>query len=1466
MSFAQALPDAITFSEVAGTGTLTDSTFNAKNLSLTTTDPASKMSIDANACSFGASADALKSYTHRLKTGGRSNDANNPTQNFLTLTAAEAGQLVLAVRTGSNSATDRNLVIRQNGAELYNKVITEDSLKVTEGEPNYYHYVTVNVEAGTIVLTYPVNGLNFYSFELKSAAAPALKAVATVEKLWSGEPLGWSVTGTRQWTGFGEYVYWNSKDEHAIYGTKDGQKVDTILINDAIDGVAFCVDGAGNFVVEGTFPSTASHIFLVKHDASQYVDIPVVGLGRTDIATATGDVFSADGGVVFLYGNSVSLLAVAIKNAGSNEQEVAVKTIAITGSNVQNFVVAGDTTVQYVMRRSTGQTGFDKYNNGVNEGSLEGMTGYKASTLGGAMVTLAGKEYAIYPSGTTNYSSEFSVVNLTDGGLVADKTDATKTVFCANTITRANGTNVGVYVNATKIDDNNAYIQVGNGSDGTALFKLSVSVAAEVTLTCDENMGTVSGAGDFAVGANATVVATPNPGYEFVAWKKGETVVSNDASYSFAVNENTTLVAVFEAKSNVTLILSVNDATMGSITLPEGIVLGENSVVYGTSVALTAVPVEGATFAGWFSGDLLYSPEYTLNLNGKDSLNLTAEFVNVLTLSYELNGGVITEYDWKTKGEVLLDFQNDINEAMGKNFTWVKEENGKIFYNLNGTWTPENDAVGTVCTITGFVQQTTYNTADWLKTFINTTQADKYIWLKEVMIAARTASGLSVADADMVENVYRKEISAFFLNSPADDSWPASASFESMGTQEAFLPIWKHGFANPTEVTAEFTLNAPYKEGFTFDGWFMTEDFSGAKVTSVSPESVIPGNKLYAKWVEYIPSLAEVTAMASDTETKARGVVTYINGRNVYVQDASAGMLLYMKAAPTFQVGQLVTVQGKKTLYGGAPELSNVEEVSAEAGTMPVAQVFATIGALTAEPLKYFGQRVSLKGLRITSYDANGNAYVSDGIDTVQCYKMTPDQSVFPVGTKVSLTAIAGYYNKFQFVGDVAGFEVAGAAGHDDYSYPVRGAEGDFEGYKLENDWIFSSVLDNYAENLPAPADNARGMAVKDGIMYFINRATKSFTRVNGATGVMMDPLPITGEHLFEAQNDEGSWAASVTLAYNDVKLDDAGNALIGACITGGQRFQIYKVDLTTGAAVEVINERLYDDTTYAKINLRFDAFGVYGDVNNDAIIMACNANGWNAFRWEIKGGVAGKAQLVNLNADGSVPSLMTEEVTIEGNTQIIWTTDNPGTAPQIFPLEGGMFYVDGWSTLPMLFDEGEESMMQKNTYESYLLDDFANVPTGLKVGNNDGDTCILNQGHNGLCEFQVGNEYFLVMAATNTVGTPNSAFVLYKYKDAGKAFEDMEPMWYFPAAGMGALTNGCRTAVPSVEVEGNVAKIYVYTNNNGYALYTFTGKAGADAVDNIKALDKAQKVIENGQVYIIRGGVKYTVTGVQVK
>jgi hypothetical protein len=91
-------------------------------------------------------------------------------------------------------------------------------------------------------------------------------------------------------------------------------------------------------------------------------------------------------------------------------------------------------------------------------------------------------------------------------------------------------------------------------SDGTAVQpEQSGNIRVYVTALGDG--GTVSGGGSFAPNASVTVTATPASGYRFVRWVKNGTsqTVSTDNPYTFNVQEQTDLVAVFELSQNESL-------------------------------------------------------------------------------------------------------------------------------------------------------------------------------------------------------------------------------------------------------------------------------------------------------------------------------------------------------------------------------------------------------------------------------------------------------------------------------------------------------------------------------------------------------------------------------------------------------------------------------------------------------------------------------------------------------------------------------------------------------------------------------------------------------------------------------------------------------------------------------------------------------------------------------------------------
>jgi len=396
----------------------------------------------------------------------------------------------------------------------------------------------------------------------------------------------------------------------------------------------------------------------------------------------------------------------------------------------------------------------------------------------------------------------------------------------------------------------------------------------------------------------------------------------------------------------------------------------------------------------------------------------------------------------------------------------------------------------------------------------------------------------------------------------------------------------------------------------------------------------------------------------------------------------------------------------------------------------------------------------------------------------------------------------------------------------DPATYAPRGTSGELT---LQSKWLYSNVLNNYnlAADLIGTAGYVRGMAEKDGKMLFLDRNLKQITVVNGTTGAKEAPIVLASNICTYQGRNKANTADSTYIAgtyqFNDIKIDNAGNVLVGNLITSNAgRFQIWKVNLTTGAGTPVIDQANFATLFPSATTMRFDAFGVWGDVTGSAVILAANASAtaMEVYKWVITGGVAAAPTLIELD-NTTVGTYLTGLA-------------NLGSAPQVFPLDDNLFYLDGNATFPTLMDK-----------DGNVIDGFYNNPNALKDSVSvSGTKWTMNQGHNGVEEFQVGDNYFLIMAASNTAGVPASTFRLFKFADASKAFSGLQCLWTFPQAGMGAASNAYRTAVPTVEVSGNVAKIYVYTGENGYGMYQMT--VAQTAVPELKMSNVTISMSEN--------------------
>ena len=147
------------------------------------------------------------------------------------------------------------------------------------------------------------------------------------------------------------------------------------------------------------------------------------------------------------------------------------------------------------------------------------------------------------------------------------------------------------------------------------------------------NGGTVSGGGSFTHGQNCTVSATANNGYTFTNWTENGSVVSTNASYSFTVEANRSLVANFTA----------NTYTVGVTANPSngGTVSGGGSFNHGQSCTVSATANTGYTFINWTENGAQVSSqaEYTFSVNG--NRNLVAHFISTVGVKEDMTSASI---------------------------------------------------------------------------------------------------------------------------------------------------------------------------------------------------------------------------------------------------------------------------------------------------------------------------------------------------------------------------------------------------------------------------------------------------------------------------------------------------------------------------------------------------------------------------------------------------------------------------------------------------------------------------------------------------------------------------------------------------------------------------------------------------------------------------------------------------------
>ena len=269
---------------------------------------------------------------------------------------------------------------------------------------------------------------------------------------------------------------------------------------------------------------------------------------------------------------------------------------------------------------------------------------------------------------------------------------------------------------------------------------------------------------------------------------------------------------------------------------------------------------------------VLEKPEYTF-LGWYDNEACTGDIVTKVTKDCTLYAGweravyhvdFVAPYAYPNNMyvddvyELAYALQEDYNAAYNSSKAWAKMEKGQVYYNINGEWKLPKDAQGQDPTVTGFIQNVSYNTTDNFKNLLEA-EGSKWAWMKTAIEAQRVKS--EIADA-LDEGTYRKEVGAIFLQSPkSSTAWKNSASWEGFNA-DSIVKAFGQEVTLPDTIAEDYTLPTMYRKNYTFDGWYWEKDFSGEAVTVVPVKS---NGTLYAKFTATEFALLGIELSKKDT-------------------------------------------------------------------------------------------------------------------------------------------------------------------------------------------------------------------------------------------------------------------------------------------------------------------------------------------------------------------------------------------------------------------------------------------------------------------------------------------------------------------------------------------------------------------------------------------------------------------------
>ena len=270
--------------------------------------------------------------------------------------------------------------------------------------------------------------------------------------------------------------------------------------------------------------------------------------------------------------------------------------------------------------------------------------------------------------------------------------------------------------------------------------------------------------------------------------------------------------------------------------------------------------------------------------------------------------------------------------------------------------------------------------------------------------------------------MYLEEIDIVWTTSGGGQQTVATPTFDPVGgtyyepqsvtiscaTEGATICYTTDG-SDPNENSAQFTPGVPLNISET------TTVKAKAYKSGYTPSNIASATYSFPE----LMTIAEAKALDVNEYALVQGIVTFIDNRNVYVQDNTGGICLFLNSntvPSTLALGDMVQGYGKRANYNGLYELSNINggnanefSIISSGNTLPLAvKTIAQVIEGGADALQC--TRVKIEGATIGAINTSGNTPLTQGENSTNIYKV-PALTDINEGDVVDVIGVVGYFN-----------------------------------------------------------------------------------------------------------------------------------------------------------------------------------------------------------------------------------------------------------------------------------------------------------------------------------------------------------------------------------------------------------------------------------------------------------------------